>query len=66
METVKNYKLSGGRGTISSWFANSFLSNSARGLNEEWSATILHGDIYVVRPGAWGRPRRVVKYIRRR
>lgn len=48
METVKNYKLSGGRGTISSWFANSFLSNSARGLNEEWSATILHGDIYVV------------------
>ena len=24
-----------------------------------------HGDIYVVRPGAWGRPRRVVKYVRR-
>jgi DNA-binding beta-propeller fold protein YncE len=23
-----------------------------------------HGDLYVVRPGAWGRPRRVVKYIR--
>ena len=25
-----------------------------------------HGDIYVVRPGAWGRPRRIVKYVRRR
>ena len=24
-----------------------------------------HGDIYVVRPGHWGRPRRVVKYVRR-
>jgi DNA-binding beta-propeller fold protein YncE len=24
-----------------------------------------HGDIYVVRPGAWGRTRRVVKYVRR-
>jgi streptogramin lyase len=23
-----------------------------------------HGDIYVVRPGIWGRPRRVVKYVR--
>jgi streptogramin lyase len=23
-----------------------------------------HGDLYVVRPGAWGRPRRVVKYVR--
>ena len=22
------------------------------------------GDLYVVRPGAWGRPRRVVKYVR--
>jgi sugar lactone lactonase YvrE len=25
-----------------------------------------HGDIYVVRPGAWGRARRIVKYVRRR
>ena len=24
-----------------------------------------HGDLYVVRPGAWGRTRRVVKYVRR-
>ena len=23
-----------------------------------------HGDLYVVRPGAWGRQRRVVKYVR--
>ena len=48
LETVKNYKLSGGRGTVASWFANSFLSNTASGSNEEWSATILHGDIFVV------------------
>ena len=48
IETVKNYKLSGGRSTVVSWFANSFLSNSASGSNEEWSATILHGDIFVV------------------
>jgi DNA-binding beta-propeller fold protein YncE len=25
-----------------------------------------HGDLYVVRPGAWGRPRRIVKYTRTR
>jgi DNA-binding beta-propeller fold protein YncE len=25
-----------------------------------------HGDIYVVRPGVWGRTRRIVKYVRRR
>ena len=48
LETVKNYKLSGGRGTVANWFANSFLSNSASGSNEEWSATSLHGDIFVV------------------
>jgi sugar lactone lactonase YvrE len=24
-----------------------------------------HGYLYVVRPGAWGRPRRIVKYVRR-
>ena len=48
IETVKSYKLSGGRGTVASWFANSFLSNPASGSNEEWSATVLHGDIFVV------------------
>jgi len=48
IETVKNYKLSGGRGSVASWFANSFLSNSSTGFNEEWSAPILHGDIFVV------------------
>ncbi len=48
LETVKSYKLSGGRGTVASWFANSFLSTSSSGSNEEWSATILHGDIFVV------------------
>jgi hypothetical protein len=48
IETVKAYKLSGGRGTVEVWFANSFLSGSASGSNEEWSATILHGDIFLV------------------
>ena len=48
LEIVKNYKLSGGRGSVAGWFANSFLSNSASGSNEAWTATILHGDIFVV------------------
>ncbi|MDA8243797.1 MAG: hypothetical protein M0025_06710 [Elusimicrobia bacterium] len=47
LDIVKNYKLSGGRGTIATWFANSFLSTSG-GANEEWTATPLHGDILVV------------------
>ncbi len=47
LDIVKNYKLSGGRGTISSWFANSFLT-SRGGASEEWTATPLHGDILVV------------------
>lgn len=47
-DIVKNYKLSGGRGTISSWFANSFLSGSATTSGDEWSATQLHENIYVV------------------
>lgn len=48
LEIVKEYKLSGGRGTIATWFANSFLSGAAGGANEEWTATPLHGDILVV------------------
>lgn len=48
LEIVKNYKLSGGRGTIKSWFANAFLTGAAGGTNEEWTATPLHGDILVV------------------
>ena len=48
IETVKNYKLSGGRGAIGGWFANSFLSGSSGAASEEWSATPLHGDILVV------------------
>lgn len=47
LDIVKNYKLSGGRGNIAGWFANSFLSTSG-GANEEWTATPLHGDILVV------------------
>jgi hypothetical protein len=47
LDIVKNYKLSGGRGNIATWFANSFLSNTG-GANEEWTATPLHGDILVV------------------
>jgi hypothetical protein len=48
LDIVKGYKLSGGRGTIASWFANSFLTGSTGGANEEWTATPLHGDILVV------------------
>ena len=48
IETVKNYKLSGSRGAIGGWFANSFLSGSSGAASEEWSATPLHGDILVV------------------
>lgn len=47
LDIVKNYKLSGGRGTIASWFANSFLT-SRGGASEEWTATPLHGSILVV------------------
>jgi hypothetical protein len=48
IEIVKKYPLPGGRGAVETWFANSFLSNSANGSNEEWTATILHGNIFVV------------------
>ena len=48
LEIVKGYKLSGGRGSMATWFANSFLSGSSGGANEEWTATPLHGDILVV------------------
>jgi len=48
LDIVKSYKLSGGRGNIATWFANSFLSSASGGANEEWTATPLHGDILVV------------------
>ncbi|MBI4656511.1 MAG: hypothetical protein HY746_07185 [Elusimicrobia bacterium] len=48
LDIVKNYKLGGGRGTVSNWFGNSFLSGSQSGMNEEWTATILHGNVFVV------------------
>ena len=48
LDIVKGYKLSGGRGTIATWFSNSFLSGASGGANEEWTATPLHGDILVV------------------
>ncbi len=48
LDIVKGYKLSGGRGNIATWFANSFLSSASGGANEEWTATPLHGDILVV------------------
>lgn len=48
LDIVKGYKLSGGRGNIATWFANSFLSSASGGANEEWTATPLHGDMLVV------------------
>ena len=47
VDIVKEYRLSGGRGTISTWFSNSFLG-SAQSSGGEWNATPLHEDIYVV------------------
>ena len=35
---------------------------SFRSVHSIWGDS--RGDLYVVRPGAWGRPRRVVKYVR--
>lgn len=48
LDIVKGYQLSGGRGNIATWFANSFLSSASGGANEEWTATPLHGDMLVV------------------
>ncbi len=48
IDIVKEYKLSGGRGNIATWFANSFMPGSSSGSREEWTATPLHGDILVV------------------
>ncbi|MCG2725001.1 MAG: hypothetical protein L6420_01880 [Elusimicrobia bacterium] len=47
IDIVKSHKLAGGRGLIATWLSNSFLSGSSVGLNEEWSATILHKDVFV-------------------
>ena len=44
---VKDYRLSGGRGTINNWFSNAFLSTTPLTGNE-WKCTPLHEDIYVV------------------
>ena len=44
---AKNHKLMGGRGSVSSWLSTSFLAGSSTKLNEEWSATILHKNIFV-------------------
>lgn len=48
VEIVKDYRLSGGRGTISSWFSNSFLASSANQAEDKWTATPLHAAVYVV------------------
>jgi len=46
IEAVKNFNLSNGRGTVSNWFSNSFVSSGQS--REEWSATLLQGKIFVV------------------
>lgn len=48
IDIVKNYDLGGGRGAISQWFNNAFASGASGGCRQDWSATLLHGDLYVV------------------
>lgn len=46
IDVVKNYQLGSGKGSISNWFSNTFsASNQVR---EEWNATYLSGDLFVV------------------
>ncbi len=46
IDSVKNFNLSDGRGTVSNWFSNSFVSSGQS--REEWTATLLQGKIFVV------------------
>jgi len=46
IDTVKNYNLANGKGTISNWFSNSFSNNKQ--VNDEWSSTLLQGNVFVV------------------
>jgi len=48
VDIVKNYRLKEGKGTIETWLSNSYYSGSSANFNSEWSATILHKNIYVV------------------
>jgi hypothetical protein len=46
IDVVKNYQLGSGKGSIGNWFSNTFsASNQVR---EEWNATYLSGDLFVV------------------
>lgn len=45
---VKDYSLGGGRGTISQWFNNAFASSASADYQQDWSATLLHNNSYVV------------------
>ena len=46
IDIVKNYQLGSGKGSISNWFSNTFsASNQVR---EEWNATYLSGNLFVV------------------
>ena len=48
-ETVQQYQLSAGRGSISQYFAQHYSDKLASGYMEQWSAERLHNDVYVVK-----------------
>lgn len=46
IDIVKNYDLGDGRGKMQSWFSNTFSASNQ--VKEEWNATFLSGNLFVV------------------
>ncbi|MCX7647868.1 MAG: hypothetical protein N2Z60_04580, partial [Elusimicrobiales bacterium] len=46
IDIVKNYDLGDGKGKIQSWFSNTFSASNQ--VKEEWNATFLSGNLFVV------------------
>lgn len=46
---VKNHKLAGNKGTVSSYFSRLYNKQLAAGYSEEWSAEPLHKSVYIVK-----------------
>jgi len=46
MDIVKNFELGNGKGKIQSWFSNNFSASNQ--VKEEWNATFLSGNLFVV------------------
>ncbi|MBI4052243.1 MAG: hypothetical protein HY400_07030 [Elusimicrobia bacterium] len=57
IQFVKDYSLGSGRGTVAQWLQVSYLAGPGLGVQEDWSATLLEGDVYsvqykVLKPGS--------------